>query len=247
MDNRILRWLLAAGLVLVVAGALTAALAGLGHRWDWWHFSTGFSLLRWGIYASGAGVAASLAALAGAAWRKRGGLALAALAGIVLGAAVLSVPLDQWRRAGDAPPIHDISTDLDDPPGFVALRDAREAAPNAVDHPGEATARQQREAYPDVAPMVVAAERATVFAAAEDVARELGWQIVEADRAAGRIEAVDRTFWFGFRDDVVIRIGEADDGGTRIDVRSASRVGRGDVGANALRIRGFLARLQARV
>jgi uncharacterized protein (DUF1499 family) len=82
---------------------------------------------------------------------------------------------------------------------------------------------------------------------AEAVARDLGWRIAEADPAEGRIEAVDRTFWFGFRDDVVIRITEAEDGRTRLDVRSASRVGRSDLGTNARRIRDFLTRLQERV
>jgi uncharacterized protein (DUF1499 family) len=246
MRNSIFRLLLAAGLVLVVAGALMAALGGLGHRWGWWHFTTGFAFLRWGLYASMAGIAASLVVLAGAAWVKRHRLALAALPAILLGAVVIAVPLEQWRRAADVPPIHDISTDLDDPPGFVALRAAREAAPNAVEHPGEDVARQQREAYPDLASVSLAAEPDAVLAAAEEVARDMGWQVVEADRAAGRLEAVDRTFWFGFRDDVVIRVSAGDDG-TRLDVRSASRVGRGDVGTNARRIRDFLTRLQDRL
>jgi uncharacterized protein (DUF1499 family) len=246
MRITIFRLLMAAGPVLVVAGALLAAVGGLGHRWEWWHFTTGFSFLRWGVYASIAGVAASLVVLAGAAWLKRGNLALAALPAIVLGAVVIAVPLEQWRRAAGVPPIHDISTDLEDPPAFVALRPAREAAPNAVDHPGEAVARQQREAYPDLTPVRLAAEPGAVLAAAEEVAREMGWEVAEVDRA-GRLEAVDRTFWFGFSDDIVIRAREAGDGGTLLDIRSASRVGLGDVGTNARRIRDFLARLQDRL
>jgi uncharacterized protein (DUF1499 family) len=247
MRGTIIRAMLVLGLLLAVAGAVTAVLAGFGHRWGWWHFSTGFSLLRWGVYASVAGAAASVLALLSAALAKRRKLALAALPGIVLAAAVVLVPLDQWRRAADAPPIHDISTDLDDPPAFAALRGAREAAPNAVDHPGEGTARMQRAAYPDLEPVRLAAGRDAVFAAAQSVARDLGWRIAEADPAEGRIEAVDRTFWFGFRDDVVIRVTGEEDGRTRVDVRSASRVGRGDLGTNARRIRDFLTRLQERV
>jgi uncharacterized protein (DUF1499 family) len=246
MRVSIFRMLVAAGLVLVAAGMLLAAVGGLGHRWGWWHFTTGFELLRWGLYASVAGVAASLVVLAGAAWLRRGKLALAALPAIVLGAVVIAVPLEQWRRAAGVPPIHDISTDLEDPPGFVALAPAREAAPNAVDHPGEEVARQQRAAYPDLAPVRLAAGPDAVLAAAEEVAREMRWEVVAVDRAAGRLEAVDRTFWFGFRDDIVIRAREAGDGGTYLDVRSASRVGLGDVGTNARRIRDFLARLQDR-
>jgi uncharacterized protein (DUF1499 family) len=247
MRITIFRLLMAAGPVLVVAGALLAAVGGLGHRWEWWHFTTGFSFLRWGVYASIAGVAASLVVLAGAAWLKRGNLALAALPAIVLGAVVIAVPLEQWRRAAGVPPIHDISTDLDDPPEFVALRPEREAAPNAVDHPGADVARQQRAAYPDLAPVRFAAQPDAVLAAAETAARDMGWEVVAVDGAAGRIEAVDRTFWFGFSDDIVIRARGAGDGGTLFDVRSASRVGRGDVGTNARRIRDFLARLQDRL
>jgi uncharacterized protein (DUF1499 family) len=245
--HTIVRVVLAAGLLLVAGGALTAALAGFGHRWGWWHFSTGFSVLRWGLYASMAGVGASVVALIAAALLKRRWLVLAALPAMALGAVVIWVPIDHRQQAMGAPPIHDISTDLDDPPPFVALRAAREAAPNRVEHPGEATARLQRDAYPAVVPMRLAAERETVFRVAEALAQDLGWQIVEANAAEGRIEAVDRTFWFGFRDDVVIRISEAEDGRTQVDVRSASRVGRGDLGANARRILDFLARLQNRV
>lgn len=242
----IIRLLLAAGLLLVLGGALVAALAGFGHRWGWWHFITGFSVLRWGVYATLAGVGVSAVALLSAALLKRPWPALVALSAIVLGAAVIAVPLGHWLRARDVPPIHDISTDLDDPPAFVALRSAREAAPNLVDHPGEATARLQRQAYPDLLPIRLAAERNVVFAAAEELARDLRWRIVEADSVEGRIEAVDRTFWFGFRDDVVIRITEAEDGRTRVDIRSASRVGQSDLGANARRVSGFLRRLQVR-
>jgi uncharacterized protein (DUF1499 family) len=71
----------------------------------------------------------------------------------------------------------------------------------------------------------------------------MGWEIAEADAAAGRIEATDTTFWFGFKDDVVIRIRPAEDGGSIVDIRSKSRVGMSDVGANAARIRAFRDRL----
>lgn len=241
------RLLLAAGFALTLAGGLMAALAGLGYRWGWWEFTTGFAVLRWGIYATIAGLAASVVALVSAVLMKRPRFYVAALPAIAIGLAVLSVPLNQLRVAMNVPAIHDISTDLEDPPAFVALREEREAAPNGVDHPGEETARQQRDAYPDVAPLQVTAEPSMVFAEAEALARDLEWRIVEADQGEGRIEAVDRTLWFGFRDDVVIRITEAGDGRTRVDVRSASRVGQSDLGVNARRVEDFLSRLQERL
>ena len=141
------------------------------------------------------------------------------------------------------PPIHDISTDLNHPLAFVALRAIREAAPNGAEYAGEATAKLQREAYPSIKPLRLAADRAAVFTAAEQVARDMGWRVVAAE---GRIEAVARTFWFGFYDDIVIRITVADDGRTQVDVRSASRVGKSDLGTNARRVTEFLRRLQTR-
>jgi uncharacterized protein (DUF1499 family) len=74
-------------------------------------------------------------------------------------------------------------------------------------------------------------------------ARAMGWEVVAADRASGRIEATDTTRFFGFKDDVVIRV-QAAPGGSRVDVRSVSRVGGSDVGTNATRIRAYLARLR---
>jgi uncharacterized protein (DUF1499 family) len=192
-------------------------------------------------------MAVSAVGLVTAALLTRRWLVIAALPAIVIGVAVISLPVVYMQRSMEAPPIHDISTDLDNPPAFVALADAREAAPNALEYPGEEVARQQREAYPGLAPIRVDAEREPVFEAAENLAREEGWRIVEADPVEGRIEAVDRSFWFGFRDDVVIRITEAEDGRTRIDMRSASRIGRSDLGVNARRIRSFLTQLQDRV
>lgn len=242
----LVRLLLALGVLAIIAGALAAMLSGLGYRWGWWHFSTGFSVLRWTVYGTLAGFAISAAALLSAVLSRRRGLALVALLAMVLGAGVLSVPLGHWLWARGIPPIHDISTDLDRPPAFVALRAEREAAPNRVEHPGEVTARLQRQAYPHVAPIRLVAERDAVFTAAEQLARDLEWQIVETDPQDGRIEAVDRTFWFGFRDDVVVRISE-EGGQTRVDVRSASRVGRSDLGTNARRISHFLKQLQDRV
>ena len=103
-------------------------------------------------------------------------------------------------------------------------------------------AAQQREAYPDIVPADYPVDTQAAFEAAVAAARDLGWTVVAMDEAGGRIEAIDRTFWFGFADDVVIRI-RPTDAGSRIDVRSVSRVGVSDVGANAARIRDFLAQL----
>jgi uncharacterized protein (DUF1499 family) len=106
-------------------------------------------------------------------------------------------------------------------------------------------AQQQREAYPDVRPLETQLSPAEAFARAEGVARAMDWDIVAAVPEEGRIEATATTFWFGFKDDVVIRIRPSADG-SRLDIRSKSRVGRSDVGANAARIRAFVAEFESR-
>jgi uncharacterized protein (DUF1499 family) len=232
--------------VAVVVALLSAGvllMAGPGAQWDWWHFRTGFRLLRWGAYG---GIAAVLLGIAAAAVHarpgaSRRGLGLAAAA-VVVGLTVVAIPWQWQRMAGQVPPIHDISTDTQDPPEFVAVVPLRADAPNPPEYAGPEVAEQQRVAYPDLAPVMIPLARAEVFPLALQAARDMGWEIVDADPVEGRIEATDRTLWFGFADDVVIRLATTESG-TRLDVRSKSRIGGSDVGANARRIRRYLARL----
>jgi uncharacterized protein (DUF1499 family) len=227
-----------AGLVLASLAALAAICAGLGYRWEFWSHGPAFTILRWAGYASLAGAAVSLvAALLVLRRRPRRGL-LPAAAGLALGLLVAAVPLSYLRAARSVPPIHDISTDMDDPPGFVAILALRANAPNSAVHAGASIAGQQREAYPDIVPIVLPLAPQQAFTKALAATRALGWQVVAAVPEDGRIEATDRTFWFGFRDDVVVRV-KPQNGGSVIDLRSVSRVGRSDVGANAKRIRRF--------
>ena len=100
----------------------------------------------------------------------------------------------------------------------------------------------QRQAYPDIRPIALAAPPAEAFARALDAAKRMGWEIVVADAGTGHIEATATTPWFGFRDDVVVRVTPAA-AGSRIDVRSVSRVGKGDLGTNAARVRRYAAML----
>ena len=107
---------------------------------------------------------------------------------------------------------------------------------------GRKSRRSSAQAYPDIAPADYPISPEAAFEAALAAARDQDWDIVAAEQAAGRIEATDRTFWFGFVDDIVIRV-RPTDVGSRVDVRSVSRVGVSDVGANAARIRAYLADL----
>ena len=141
------------------------------------------------------------------------------------------------------PSIHDITTDPEDPPAFVALlarRAGRRVSPPEYD--GAHAATEQRRAYPDLQPLMLAAPLAQVFDAATAAARTMGWEIVAADRDVARIEAIATTRLMRFKDDVVIRLRQ-DVTGVRVDVRSKSRLGRGDLGTNARRIRRYLAAL----
>ena len=233
------------GFLLAVAAALAAMLAGFGTRWGWWEFPTGFQVLRWAVYAAIGGAALSLLGIVFSlrAPRRRG--VVLALLGLAIGLVTAYVPW-QWRRTADrVPPIHDITTDLDDPPPFDAVLPLRAEAANPSEYGGDSIAAQQREGYPELGPLVLEGAPGEVFPLALDTAREMGWEIVDSDRDRGRIEATDTTFWFGFKDDVVIRIAGQPEGGTRVDVRSVSRVGRSDVGTNAARIQAYLERLAA--
>lgn len=236
---------IALGLFLVAAAAVLAISAGFGHRAGWWSFGTGFSLLRWAVYGA---LAALVLLVAGtvAVWRrrKRRGLPYGVV-GAAVALSLVLIPFLWLQAARSVPPIHDITTDLQDPPRFDAILPLRTEAPNPAEYGGPEVARQQRQGYPDLGPLRVQAPVEEAFAAALAVARDMDWRIIAADPQQGRIEAVATTFWFGFKDDVVVRLREADEG-TRVDVRSVSRVGRSDVGTNARRIRSYLSLLAVR-
>ncbi len=136
--------------------------------------------------------------------------------------------------------IHDVSTDTDDPPQFVALREVRLQCRNGVDYSGG----QQR--HSGIEPQIYTQPRDKVFPAALAAAQAMQWHIVAAIENEGRIEATATTRFLRFKDDVVIRV-RTTDGGTRLDIRSASRVGSSDFGANAKRIRAFLHELNNRL
>ncbi len=225
-------------LLLAVLAAVLLLIAGPGTRMEWWDFRTGFKLLRWATF--GGLTAAALALVALLVPRTRRGGAASLVLALVIGLGVAYPPLQGMRTARSVPPIHDITTDTAQPPAFVAVLPLREDAPNPSDHPGEDVAAQQRAAYPDLQPLRLDAEPAAAFERALEAARGMGWEIVASDPAAGRIEATDTTFWFGFKDDVVVRVASDGDGSV-IDVRSVSRVGMSDVGTNAKRIRAYLA------
>lgn len=227
-----------AGFVAALLAATLAVVSGLGHRWGWWDFGQGFTLLKYALYGSfGAAALSLVGAILTRPSANRRGLS-AALAGIALSSVIALVPLNEMRKVESLPPIHDITTDTTNPPEFVAVLPLRGSESNSTNYAGNAIAELQRDAYPDIKPLDVKATPDVIFNQALAAVSRLGWELVDSDLAAGRIEATDTTLWFGFKDDVVIRITALPDG-SRVDVRSVSRVGGSDVGANASRIRNF--------
>lgn len=245
---KVLAWLaLVAG--LVIGGIALAAPVGV---WlGLWDFPTGFQLLFnvatvWGPTVALAALITGVVLLVLARVLRTGnGIRLGALA--FVGAAVAwvgyAVP-ESYRPDESVPPIHDISTDTEDPPQFVAVLPLREDAPNTTEYGGspditpEELAELTREAYPDVTTVTLPVPPEEAFERARTAVETLGWDLVAADPEDGRIEATDTTFWFRFKDDIVIRI-RAADGGSEVDARSVSRVGRSDAGTNAARLRRF--------
>ncbi len=140
--------------------------------------------------------------------------------------------------AGNYPPIHDITTDTADPPVFDSGIYYRGEGSNSVAIKPDVIAIQ-KEHYPDVSGIDSPLKPDAAFARATELAEAMQWTIYNSDLANGIIEAEYSSFWFGFKDDIVIRVRRTDDG-SRIDLRSVSRVGRSDLGANAARIRNFV-------
>ena len=231
------------GLASAVISILGLGVSGPGYRLGLWGLQTGLGLVKYSAFLSLAAVAVCLLGLA--LWLAGfgpGGL-IPALIGLVLGGFV-AVWMLKWKHNLDSVPyIHDITTDTANPPVFEAILPLRAGAPNPAEYGGPALARQQQDGYPDLVPGSLAASPEEGFPRALQAAKDMGWEIVAADPRSLRIEATDTTAWFGFKDDVVVRLTPSP-AGCRIDVRSVSRVGKSDVGTNARRIKAYLARLK---
>lgn len=252
------RWLFALAWLALIAGLAIGAIALAAPVGVWlglWEFRTGFQLLfnvanAWGpIVAIAAAIVAIAVVAVSSACRIGNTVKLGALAstGALLAFIGYAVP-ESYRPDEATPPIHDISTDTDDPPQFVAVLPLRADAPNTTEYGGspdmtpERLAALTREAYPDLGTVRLPVSPDEAFRRALVVVDQLGWELVASAPEEGRIEATDTTFWFRFKDDIVIRIRPAEDG-AEIDARSVSRVGVGDAGTNARRLRRFFEQL----
>jgi uncharacterized protein (DUF1499 family) len=237
------------GFGLAVVAAVLLVVSPLGWHAGWWHFRFAFFwLMTYSAYIALAAVVVCILALAvGRSGLGGRGITMAGI-GIVLSAVLAYVPWQYNHTLNSVPRIHDITTDTDKPPAFVAALPARAAEKaNTVIYEGPELAKQQKAAYPDLVPLKVGLPPNDAFKRALDAAKAMpGWTVVDSDPATGRIEATETSRWFHFVDDVVIRVA-ADGAGSRIDIRSVSRQGRSDFGVNARRIRAYMETLKARV
>ena len=228
-------------IVAVVLGALllgATAYAVVGARTGAVGFREAFGMLRWIV--QGGLVALVLAAgvlIASFATGDGAGRGLSILAIVLILIPVAGILLNQQSPPPGAP-INDITTDLEDPPRFDAVLAVRPPNANATQYGGDAVAARQREAHPEVRPIESELPPDEAFRRALAVAEDMGWEIVAQDAAAGIIEAVDTTAFFRFKDDIVVRV-RPSARGSRVDLRSLSRVGRSDLGKNAARIMEF--------
>jgi hypothetical protein len=224
-----------------LAAVLLVVLGPFGTRTALWGPSVGDGLFR---AAMPVAVIAVLLALR--PWRSGRKPASAIVIVLALAAAILRGRA--WLAARGTPPIHDVTTDLENPPRYVAVARLRQAGANPVAYGGDAVARQQRSSYTDMRPLIVTAPPRRALALAADTARAEGWTVVAEDLGfgdLGRLEATDRTLLFGRVDDIVVRV-MPHQAGSRVDVRSSCRDDAVDGGRNARRIRRFLAYLAER-
>lgn len=239
------RWTLAMvmlGLLLGLVAVVTVALPGLLYHHGYTDLHSAFGAIRLGAFVGIAAIVVSLVGIVLALHARQHRRLLYAALGLLLGVVAFVPPWLLARRAGSLPAIHDISTDSVSPPPFVAILPLRAKAPNSPVYGGAEVAAKQHAAYPDIQPLQSSQTPAALLDAARKVAVAMDWQIVAEQADAGRLEATATTAWFGFKDDVVIRV-RPEGTGSRLDIRSESRLGGSDIGANATRIREFMARM----
>jgi uncharacterized protein (DUF1499 family) len=219
-----------AGLLLGLVAIEMVVVSAWGYRQGWWPVLRALAVSEYAVYVAALGVLLCLLALV---LRRRG--VVLALIGLLAGLPVLAMGIGWEYATRTTPPINDISTDTEDPPVFWET-------PTPTDYPA-ANAEPQRAAYPHVVPLDLAISGDEAFALAAELVRERGWEILSED--GRQIEAVATSFLYGFKDEIAIRVTETDTG-ARVDLRSRSRIGQIDRGANARRITAFLDDLAAR-
>lgn len=222
-----------------IACLLGFPVAVTAYRWELWSLGQSFLLIQTTFFIGLALLTLALIILL-VAWLRKDPTALRTSTIAVLLLLIPSIALSlQVIKGKSLPVIHDISTDTANPPEFDVIIALRGSASNPLSYEGASIASQQQAAYPKIQPLLTPLSTNQAFAKALLVANQLHWEVVGQNPDQGRIEAVDTTLLWGFKDDVVIRV-QISESGSRLDIRSVSRVGKSDLGANAARITRFI-------
>ena len=239
------KWWASALMIGAVVGLVCLLLGALGTKFGIWGFQGGFMLLGVGtvlaVVVFFLGVIAAIYCMS----KKLQAEFRAIITGVLISVVMLGAMGSQFMAATSVPAIHNISTDTQAPPAFdklIAIREAEEGT-NPHEYDAEALAELQKQAYPQVKPLISALSPADMLGQVAQLLEDMGMEVVNSDAQAGRVEATDTTFWFGFKDDVVVRV-RPEGSGCVVDIRSVSRVGQSDLGKNAARISEILAALQ---
>lgn len=224
------------GFLLSIAAACVGIIAIIGYREEWWRQFKAFYLFGWATFIA----ISSLIVLAIGVFKnfknKQKKIFGLSILGVLFNLPILTGAFLFNYTATLYPPINDISTDTKNPPSYWNV-------PNPMEYPEEKFANIQHKFYPDLIPIKLTQSPEKVFEKALKIVRSDGWKLVSKDKEEGQIEAVASSLFFGFKDEVVIRIKESK-GKTIVDVRSRSRIGKIDRGANARRIRKFIKALK---
>lgn len=246
--QRLRLWVRRLAIALAILGPLVFVIAALGYRIRLFSLKTSLLTLsqKVGPFVMVAGIVVALASIVLSIMVKP-------KKGLIISLVAMLVPtiglLKTWsigNSVASLPFIHDITTDTEDPPQFtqtiIDLRNQTENV-NTLDYfekkdPKSDTlvSVQQSKHYPNIRTLPRSEAPEAVFGEAEAIIKSIGWEIVTIDPENWIIEATDTTFWYGFKDDVVIRIRPSKNGGSLIDMRSVSRIGGSDLGANAERL-----------
>jgi len=261
--QKIRMWVLRLALMLAIIAPLTFIAAGLGVKLGVWNWQFGLGTLTRNIgpkLLMASGLLGLISLLLAFVITPRKGFVIAVLALIIPVIGFVRLGAVQ-KKVASLPFIHDITTDTQDVPTFTAAilsERAKVEGVNTVDYAGKkartsekdadgkpvmklvSALQTQTDAYADIGSLVLEDDRAVVFGQAKAAVKQMGWKLKSENVETGIIEATDTTFWYGFKDDVVIRIRASEGGGSVLDLRSISRIGGSDIGANAARIRKFL-------
>jgi hypothetical protein len=237
-------WWAKATLVGSVIALVLLLLGPIGTRLGIWGFQTGLLLIvPAGVLLAAIGLLVGLISIFVSKKRGFDGDPPSLFISIAICAVIMVSMGLQFQKGASVPAIHNISTDVIDPPQFTeAIVALRGETSNPLAYNAEELAVVQQGAYPEVRTLQVSTGVAETVRNAVSALEAMGLEIVSVDEGQGIVEATDTTFWFGFKDDVVVRVRGAGDG-SLVDVRSVSRVGLSDLGKNADRIMDLLGRL----